>query len=242
MKPKKGWLFDLDGTLLPLHVDEFIPRYVASLCGHVAEILEPEQFRRCLLMATARMIEDQQGHLTNEDVFWHHFRHCLGAEIATEVAPVVEDYYQRIYPELGQAYRADRWARRVLQSVIERGGRLVLATNPVFPLRAIRERMRWAGIADIPFELVTSYEKMHSCKPCVRYYEEILGVLGWAAEDCIMVGNDMQEDLVPAGKLGMDTYLVEGMVIDRSSRRMTVPGPRGRLQELAHELEKGVRC
>ncbi len=229
---KKGWLFDLDGTLLPLRVDEFIPRYVESLCRYVAKVAEPHRFQKCLLAATASMIEDEEPDQTNEEVFWRHFGACLGTAATARVIPLVKEYYQYAYPQLGEDYEANPSARRVLETVLARGGRLILATNPVFPQEAIEERMRWADIHGLPFELVTSYENMHSCKPRVEYYREILERLELEARECIMVGNDIQEDVIPAHSLGMDTYLVNEMVINRSPEKMTVASPSGSLQEL----------
>lgn len=59
-----------------------------------------------------------------------------------------------------------------------RGYRLVLATNPVFPREAILERMRWAGVERAPWEIITTYEEYHFCKPNPNYFAEILAKMG----------------------------------------------------------------
>lgn len=67
-------------------------------------------------------------------------------------------------------------------------------------------------------------------------YREILERRGLEAGSCIMVGNDVQEDVVPARKLGMTTFLVTGLTIDRSGEGHLADG-RGDLACLASAIE-----
>ena len=83
-------------------------------------------------------------------------------------------------------------------------------------ITALEQRLAWAGLGDFDFELITSYEIMHFCKPHPEYYQEILSLIGLSAEECLMVGNDIGEDL-PAGTIGMKTFLVENMLIDNGA-------------------------
>ncbi len=83
----------------------------------------------------------------------------------------------------------------------------VVATNPIFPAAAIRERMSWAGISDVPFELVTTYEIMHAAKPDLDYYRSIAEIIGCDPCDCLMVGDDAVLDMV-AADIGMRTFYV----------------------------------
>ncbi|MFW6306827.1 MAG: HAD family hydrolase, partial [Bacillota bacterium] len=92
---------------------------------------------------------------------------------------------------------------------------LVLATNPVFPRRAIEERISWMGIEPDDFSLITTYENMHYCKPALDYYDEIIKKINLNPGECIMVGNDMQEDMV-AGELGIKTFLITDYLINRT--------------------------
>jgi FMN phosphatase YigB (HAD superfamily) len=85
---------------------------------------------------------------------------------------------------------------------------VVIATQPVFPLVAIRQRMDWARVGDFPYQLITSYENMHSCKPMTEYYLEIASIIGCPPNECVMVGNDPAQDISPAQDAGMATYLV----------------------------------
>jgi FMN phosphatase YigB (HAD superfamily) len=92
---------------------------------------------------------------------------------------------------------------------------MVLATNPLFPRIAIEERIRWAGIDPDAFSLITAFEDMHYCKPQIEYYREILEIINKRPEQCLMVGNDAEEDMI-ARILGMKTFLLDAHLIKRA--------------------------
>ncbi|MFW5991589.1 MAG: HAD family hydrolase [Halanaerobiaceae bacterium] len=71
---------------------------------------------------------------------------------------------------------------------------------------------------------------MHYCKPHPGYYREILHKLSLTPEECIMVGNDVQEDMV-AGDLGFKTYLVTDYLINRNQNSTNCDW-QGSLEEL----------
>ena len=78
---------------------------------------------------------------------------------------------------------------------------------------------------------------MHFCKPHVQYYEEIADRIGVHPEECLMIGNDTGEDL-PASKIGMKTFLVEDMLIDKGSSHK--PDWSGRLPDLFDFVRKNL--
>ena len=91
---------------------------------------------------------------------------------------------------------------------------MVLATNPLCPAIATQSRARWAGLTPEDFALITTYENSAFCKPNPDYYREILGKLNLKPEECLMVGNDVQEDMV-ARMLGMEVFLLTDCIINR---------------------------
>jgi FMN phosphatase YigB (HAD superfamily) len=105
---------------------------------------------------------------------------------------------------------------------------VVIATNPIFPETAIRQRMEWAGVSDFPFKLITSYEVMHSAKPNSLYYREILEYIGRSPDECIMVGDDWGNDIEPAMKAGMQVFWVDTAT---DSMNAFDPSARGTLAE-----------
>ena len=55
-------------------------------------------------------------------------------------------------------------------------------------------RIRWAGIDAEDFEVITTYETYHYCKPNPKYFQEVMEEFGLNPKECLMVGNDVQED------------------------------------------------
>jgi FMN phosphatase YigB (HAD superfamily) len=96
------------------------------------------------------------------------------------------------------------------------GYEVALATNPIFPSIATRKRISWTGLDYNDFKLVTTYENSSFCKPNLKYYEEILSKLGYQANECLMVGNDVAEDMI-ASKLGMKVFLLPKCLINKNN-------------------------
>ena len=95
----------------------------------------------------------------------------------------------------------------------EKGYQMVVATNPLFPEIATYERISWAGLYSSDFSLITTYENSCFSKPNLKYYKHLLKTLDKDPEDCLMVGNDVKEDMC-AKEIGIDVFLLEGYVIN----------------------------
>lgn len=230
----KAILFDLDGTLLPMDTDDFLTHYFKAIAGHVKHIMEPNTVIEHIMSSTKAVIVNEDAQRTNEQVFIEEFlrRSKLRQE---DIWPVFDQFYADVFPELRAHVHPNRLSRRIIQEALQQGYRLVVATNPVFPRAAIRERMKWSEIDDLPFEWVTVYEESHFCKPALQYYAEICEHIGVKPEDCIMVGNDVQEDMV-ASQLGMKTFLVTDYAVDRGHPHYRID-ERGTLEELYAKLK-----
>ncbi|MEW6398078.1 MAG: HAD family hydrolase [Bacillota bacterium] len=223
-------LFDLDGTLLGLDIDAFVPIYFGALARRFDGLLPASDLVDAILASTWTMISDRDLSRSNEEAFWSDF--LPRVSIAREkLDPLFTAFYRDEFPSLGYLAAALPEARRVLEHAVAKGYTLVLATNPLFPRVAIRERMRWGRIDDFPFALVTAYEDMHACKPHPEYYREILDLVGARPEECLMVGNDVQEDLA-ASLLGIRTFLVEGPYLRDKGEPHYRPDLRGALADL----------
>jgi FMN phosphatase YigB (HAD superfamily) len=207
----KALLFDLDGTLLPMDMDVFTKAYFLGVTRKFAH-LRPDKLIDDILHGTARMIKNCDRNFTNREVFWADFSARLGSPTGV-IEPLFTAFYDREFASLRQVTLANPLARPLMENLFRQGFRVAIATNPIFPERAIRERLRWLEIDDLPYDLVTGYETMHFCKPNPDYYTEVLELLEVSPGDCLMIGNDVEEDLV-AGKLGIRTFLVEDCLLN----------------------------
>lgn len=225
----KAILFDLDGTLLPLDLEVFLHRYFEALAPFFADKVTPQIFIKELMSATKAMIENS-GQYTNEKVFMDNFLPAIKQDREV-VYPLFEKFYQEEFPKLRRYAGYSELAHEIVGQVQNKGYKIALATNPVFPQLATEHRMTWAGIENITWDLVTTYENSYSCKPNPTYFNEVCQKLNVLPESCLMVGNDVQEDLV-AGTVGMQTYLVTDCLIDRGEPQF-LPDYRGTLTDLS---------
>lgn len=232
----KAVLFDLDGTLLDVDMDNFLQHYLHKLSGHFADLTNPREFTYNLLASTQAMISNMDSQKTNQDIFNEHFFNWM-PHPPEVVLPLISEFYQRLFPELQMCTKPFPHTPLTINAAQKAGYRLVLATNPVFPAVAIRQRMAWAGIIGNPFELVTSYEVMHYCKPSSKYYLEIAEFLGVKPDECLMIGNDLDDDIAAATTTGMKTFLVTDHIVHQSGQDVS-PDYSGTTEEVAAFLVK----
>ena len=209
----KAILFDLDGTLLPMDQDLFVKTYFKLLAVKLAPYgYDPKQLIDAIWGGTAAMVKNN-GSCSNEDAFWTFFTGIFGKQ-ALEHLPVFEDFYANEFQGAQAVCSQIPQAAEAINLVKEKGFRVALATNPIFPAIATRSRIRWAGLTPEDFELYTTYENSRFCKPNPAYYQDILAQMDLRPEECLMVGNDVTEDMI-AQKLGMQVFLLTDCLINK---------------------------
>ncbi len=230
----KAVLFDLDGTLLPMDQDVFVKAYFGGLSkklaplGYSAETLIPAIWQGTKAMVT------NSGGKTNEEIFWDAFADILGEGVRGD-EPYFEKYYKEDFDKVREHCGFDKRAMETVESVKSLGYRVILATNPIFPAIATEKRIRWAGLSPEDFEYYTTYENSRHSKPNPEYYKDILAHIGLNAEECLMVGNDVSEDMV-ARRLGMEVFLLTDCLINKGGEDIS-EYPRGSFGELAAFIE-----
>ena len=202
-------LLDLDDTLLDTNLDAFMPAYFHALAQHLANHTTPNTMLRALIAGMNLMNESEDPTRSLQQIFDSDFYPKLGVP-RDELIDPLEDFYDNVFPTLAQHTQLRPGAVPLVEWALSCGYRIAIATNPLFPRKATYHRLRWAGFDPARFELVSTFEHFHFTKTHPAYYAEVLGRLGWPEGPILMVGNDVEQDLIPAHRLGLKTYLVDG--------------------------------
>jgi FMN phosphatase YigB (HAD superfamily) len=202
-------LLDLDDTLLETKMDVFIPAYFKALSAALDEKVTPEAMIPALTGGTKAMMVNMDPALTLREVFDAYFFPKLGMDRLT-LQTAIDRFYDEIFPTLGTLTKPIPEAVRLVDWAFAEGHRVVIATNPFFPLKAVQHRLRWAGLPPekYPFALVTSYETFHFTKETVAYYPEVLAQLGWPEDPTVMVGDDIEREVIPTQTAGFPVFWV----------------------------------
>ena len=225
-------LLDLDDTLLDTNLATFIPAYFQALSGKLAGKVAPEMMVRALIRGMNAMMESEDPTRTLQDVFDASFYRDLDLR-REDLAEAIDEFYDRSFPLLASLTRQRDEAASLVEWARLCGVRVAIATDPLFPQKATMHRLRWAGIDPENVELISTFEHFHFSKTHPAYFAEVLGRLGWPEGPILMVGNDMERDLLPAHRLGLATYWIDA---DPASGPGFEAG-RGKLEDLRPWLE-----
>ncbi len=207
-------LFDLDGTLLPMDVEEFTKKYFGLIMQTMNENnRDGKMILDAILKGTMAMVRNDGSH-TNEEVFWKTFVEATQIP-QDEIEPEFYDFYENVFDKINSGVQSQNMIKAA-KLLKEKGYRLYLTTNPLFPRVATLKRVRWAGLDPDDFEWITTYENSSFSKPSVNYYQEVIQGQHLDVNQCMMVGNDVKEDGV-IETLGIPLYLVEDYMLNHDN-------------------------
>lgn len=225
----KAVLFDLDGTLLPMDQDEFVKTYFKLLAVKLAPRgYEPKQLIESLWLGVSDMVKND-GSKINEEAFWDRFAAIYGENTLND-KPVLEEFYGNEFHQAKAVCGTNPDAKGIVEGLRASGKKVVLATNPIFPAVATKSRMSWVGLSPEDFDYYTTYENSRFSKPNLKYYEGILKLIDCKPEECLMVGNDVSEDMITE-KLGMKVFLLTDCLINKSEEDIS-KYPHGNMEDL----------
>ena len=227
-------LLDLDGTLLDVDMRGFLEAFFPLAAARFGSSGETHRITQAMAQAAQAMMQARDGARTVDLVFLESFAAAV-ARTPAEVRTTFAAFYREEFERLHRLVRPLPGARAFVDGALGMGCELVLATNPVFFLDPIRARVRWAGLTDVPFALVTSAELMSWTKPHAGYYRQILAMTGRRPEECLMVGDDPRMDMA-AKEVGIATWLATDA---GDAPAVPLADRRGTLAELAEWL-KGI--
>lgn len=207
-------LFDLDGTLLPMDQDIFVKAYFKGLTTKMAPFgFDPEKLIKVIWGGTEAMVKNK-GEKTNEVVFWEFFASVYGEEIK-EYQPIFDEFYRNEFSKVKEVCTTSPEVPEIINYLKQKGLKLALATNPIFPKIATESRIGWAGLNKNDFEIITTYENCVYSKPNPKYFLSIAEQLGVKPEECLMVGNDVVDDMT-AKDMGMQVFLLTENLINKT--------------------------
>jgi FMN phosphatase YigB (HAD superfamily) len=211
-------LFDLDGTLLPMSMEKFTKDYFTQLALHFANIVDSKTLIHQVLEATEVMVRNTEKR-SNEEVFIEHLRKLIPADINVYMEGF-DNFYDTSFLKLKDSITPNPLIPKCIELLKDKGYALAIATNPLFPLKAILHRIDWSGLDYRDFMYISCFEKNCYCKPNVQFFTEVLSEIDEQPENCLMVGNDVEEDLV-SKKVGLRTYLIDNNIIHRGGKIIT---------------------
>ncbi len=216
-------LFDLDGTLLPMDNDHFTEVYFSYLAraAFAWGYHDSKQLVAAIWQGVSAMVKND-GSRSNSQAFWEVFQ----AVTARDAAPALENFnrfYETDFHKAKKAIQATPLAMEAVRLARAKARYVILATNPIFPRNADETRLSWLGLSCDDFDLVTDYDNCCFCKPNPEYYKQILRDYGIEPAHCLMIGNDVDEDILAAEKAGVRGFLLTDNVINRKGRSYDCP-------------------
>ena len=103
-------------------------------------------------------------------------------------------------------------AKEIVKFVRDNNLLCILATQPIFPLAGVLNRMDFVGLRRDDFDLITNSENFRFVKANPKYYKEILYKFNLKSDEVLMFGNHSYEDGESALANNIKTYLIEGCI------------------------------
>ncbi|MCY0879465.1 MAG: HAD family hydrolase [Firmicutes bacterium] len=237
MAPIQVVAFDLDDTLIELS-QEFVPRYLALLTSYLAANLPGQNgLAAALEEATQVLMAKPGGGERLDELFYREMRLRLQVE-REGLEPLFREFFESEFHRLQALSRPIYGALGMLAQLKRAGYRLALLTSALFPAYAIDQRLAWAGLEGVAWDWRTAFETVHATKPQPDFYREAAEALGIEPNSWLMVGNDLEEDIVPAYRAGMHVYWVhDRAVLPEEAARLPAGTPVDIVQRVPRYLE-----
>lgn len=238
--------FDMDGTLLPIEVRDFLlPYYELLEIAALRKGYDAQRLRESVNAGIFSMY-DHPTTETNATAFWRvFFANYYGdkgpsVEEQQAIYAFMDEFYRNDFDRAGKGVVPNPSAAQALATLHEKGYPLYLTTMPMFPYSAIEWRMKWAGCDISLFDRVTTFENSTSVKPHLEYYRENIALADVEPGRILMVGNNTSDDLACL-QCGMDAYLVTDYLINQNEFDITTVR-HGSLSDFAEWVEDLPPC
>lgn len=207
----KAIFFDLDGTLLPMDLSEFLKTYLGMLGKKMEKYGYEKNKLVDTLMTGTNMMVKNDGSRTNYDLFWDYFVSIYGEDKLKD-RPLFDSFYSDEFKKTIIATKPNKLAWDIVNFCKNNFDKVILATNPFFPSIAVETRLNFIDLSMKDFDFVTTYENSSVCKPNPAYFKWLLEKFNLKPEEVIMIGNDNSDD-ASCSQLGIKCYLVNSTMI-----------------------------
>ena len=232
----KTILFDMDGTLIDCNADIFIPVYRDALIERFSSNPHCAEIVGTILKSPVAMVAND-GSRTNQEAFVEFASKRLGEIMNVgDLEAQVNDFYEKEYIAVKKVIKQKEYIIKSIGVLKEKGYRLIVTTNPLFPLSALKYRLIWGGHNADLFDFITSFETSHYAKPNPLYYEEVLKRFNLNPSETLIVGNDLKEDIEAGLSLGLQTYFMKDTPIYDSDAEPNFQGTEVDFLEFAKKL------
>lgn len=233
----KHIFFDLDQTLLDFDMKEFLDKFVFEIVEYLtAKGYDGDYLGKGIISGTNLMIENK-GSSSNEEVFWEYMVDYSKLD-RQKIEELLMGFYLTRYNNIKKVLNYQSISVEIIKILKDKGYKLYLTTNPLFPKIGTQSRMMWNDLNPNDFEVITTYENSHYCKPNLKYYQEVMDKFNLQADSILMVGNDVKEDLA-IEKLGVLCFLVTDQLFNSQNIEYTNTyqvGSREKLLEFVKNL------
>ena len=212
-------LLDLDNTLVLFDELKYYNIYFEKLSRHFADDFAPDELKERVVNGTMAL-RHNNGEKSNRQCFMGVF--AKGCEAESDVLwERFMAFYRKAYDDIKLAVAVPEGLHQVMGRLRQTGLKLVIASNPIFPVIAQKKRLQWGNLEPAWFDLFTNIENMRYVKPTIDYYVQTCQMVGEAPEACLMVGNDPVNDMA-AARAGLMTYrTTDAEVVDYASLTLT---------------------
>ncbi|HEX7557403.1 MAG TPA: DinB family protein [Leptolinea sp.] len=200
-------LFDLDDTLINNNAEHFTRVYLGVLGKYLKSDVDPQKMVAALLEGTRMMVTKTTIAGTLENTFDRSFYPAIGFS-KDQLAGKLGNFYETIFPVLEPETSPRPEAVNVVMECLSHGWNVAVATNPLFPIAAVLHRLKWAGLDSsvIPFTAITSFDTYHFAKPQPAFFSEVAARISAFDHPVVMIGNDLNDDIIPAGNAGIPAF------------------------------------
>lgn len=204
----KAILLDLDNTLLHNPDKGFAIEFLRRGDNFFRESWGNRLFSSAFRAAIQAMRAGQPPHRHTNKAITQEVISRESELPESDVINGLEAFYSIVYPTLKTCTSPVQGAKQLIDGLKAEGYLVVIATNPLYPIGAVQQRLDWAGLSSDPtyYAFITHNGNMHFAKPHPSYYGEILARVGVEPDEALMVGDSERNDIIPAKTAGLRTY------------------------------------